>query len=220
MDATLTTPDPVCAALFMVEGKPRTGRALPTGQRTCGACRRDHDCVPAGQVLSANFGTWDDIVPSVDGRWLCPSCVWAYTNADLRRGNLVVTTAPSVERPVPSRLRALLSSPIPPTTAVVVPVGGKRSLVPTAQWGKLTFDGGTIPWSAKHARLMHTAAQLRDWGAHEKSLQLPSPPMAMMDALPIETHSDVRALWRSFDPARNDDLLFPLMCRLTRKDPR
>ena len=214
----LSTETPtVCSALRTVEASaPVVGMNMR--YRTCGACGSTTECSPANRVLSTSFGTWDDIAACADGRWLCSDCSWAYKEPRLRRGALVVTTAPSATRPTPSQLRTVLSAPIAADTTVIVPVGGKRSLVPTARWGRITFDGGTIPWSSRHAHLMHTATRLREYGAHERSLTLPSPPSAVIDSLPVEQHSTVRRLWRDFDPARDDAALLPLMCRLSRKD--
>lgn len=209
----------VCAALHAASGAPTVPAKSAPSRHLCGACHREVLSVPATDVLSKNFASWDAIRADGPARWLCNACAWVYKTRPGLRYPLMITRDPAATQPTYTQLRQILSSPIPTTMSLIVPVSGNRTITPLAQWGRLTHDGGTILWTRRHANLLGIATELRVLGAWERSLLDPSPPWKVLEALPVDQHERVRSLWRDFTEARHNETLGALMLRLSRKDP-
>jgi hypothetical protein len=144
-----------------------------------GACAR---CATSSSELSATrtvvsktftgFDGWAD--PSGPG--LCPACTWAYRTPALRQVPHEVTTDPSCRPLTRPRLRALLAHPLPTTTAVVVPLRpGRKHLLATAQWGRVTTDDATLTWTSADTDRLAVMARLRAQGFGPRMLLAAAP---------------------------------------------
>lgn len=209
----------VTEAVYQAEGNPAFDKPVPFSEiHLCGNCRRRRSTAPAKKVLTSQFGSWGDIQQdSTGGRWLCLPCAWTYRSPDLRRRSTVVHLDGTMNRPGIPALREILSAPIPADVAVIVPLSGKRIVAPRARWGQVVFDAGALQWRPRHKRLMHHATRLRELGFTETDLKADSPNHAVLTSLPVETHAEVRSMWREMHPLRDDKSLFPLFLLLSRK---
>ena len=185
----------------------------------CGGCGVINvDTAPAVDVISANFGRWDDIMvnPSDGARYLCPACAYCYSNVTLRRTPMLIQQGEGAHPVTMPEARNLLSRPLDARTALIVPLSGKKTLAPQARWGHVTFDGGTFHWARTHHEWLRAAAWLRGQGANETGLAEPSPPHVVLSRLDFEGHKAVYDAWRLLGPCREDRLMFALIVTLTR----
>ena len=114
----------------------------PTGdpvEGACGACGRHAEVWEALGVVSRRFSSWDLIrTDAAAGRRLvCAPCAWALVSpGDLRRRRLHLTAGGGVGQwewsQTANRLRA---GPLRTSECLVVPVGGRKSVLPFAAWG-------------------------------------------------------------------------------------
>lgn len=112
----------------------------------------------------------------------------------------------------------LLCKQIPATTAVIIPVSGKRLVLPRAQWGKVAFDGGVIEWTRRDYTILRTATDFRDQGVGERELLEPSPPIRLLLSADPATHDNLFGRWQTLDTLRNDKVRAPLFLALSRKE--
>lgn len=207
-------------ALYQAAGKPGINKPVPFEEtRQCGNCQRSALCAPAKKVLTSQFGSWGDIASDPrGGRWLCLPCAWAYRNIDLRRKPTMLTSE-GMTHPTATTLReTLLCKQIPASVAVIIPVSGKRVVLPRAQWGKVTFDGGAIEWTRRDYTILNTMVRLREHGVGERELLEPSPPIRLLMSTDPGTHGDLFAQWQTLDALRNDKVRAPLFLALSRKE--
>lgn len=205
----------VTEVVYQADHKPNLDKpVLFSGLRRCGNCLSERPCAQAARVLSVNFGSWDDIVINADGsRWLCLPCSYAYRSADYRRQiTLVCRTTMSAHRPTHVEVQALLAHAIPVDIALVVPVGGKRVVLPRARWGQIACDSHVHTWTRRNSHLLQVGAQLLALGVPKGLLGKSSPPFDLLRDSPDGER--LLALWREFAPARNDKILQPLYLRL------
>lgn len=188
--------------------------------RRCGNCLQRAECAKAADVLTWKFGSWDDVQADDGGRWLCLPCAWAYREARYRRSISMVHGDALVQWPTPKTWTSmLLSGPLPLDVALVVPVGGKRVVLPRAQWGKVATDGRTFTWSPRHKRVLEAGVALLQVGASRQSLREAGPPFWLVkeagERLPIK---ELHRLWRGFNPARKDKVMLEMYLRLLGTD--
>lgn len=127
MTSMLSAPTPMEAAYLHVHGRPETG------DRACGRCgRRGCAVVPCRQVISRKFTAFDDWI--APGGELCQVCAWGLTASGLRSTPLAIEDGQTRELAGPE-LAALLSRPVDTHTAVVLPLRGRKHLLPAARWG-------------------------------------------------------------------------------------
>lgn len=207
-------------ALYQAAGEPGISKPVSFDkERHCGNCRQTTLCALAKKVLTSQFGSWGDVATDPrGGRWLCLPCAWAYRNIDLRRKPTLMEGT-SLSHPTVASLRdTVLCKQIPATTALVIPVSGKRVVLPRAQWGKVTFDGGAVEWTRRDYTILRTATILREQGVGERELLEPSPPIRLLLSADPATHDDLFAQWQTLDTLRNDKVRAPLFLTLSRKE--
>lgn len=153
--------------------------------------------------MFTGFERWADPC----GPGLCPACAWSYRTPALRRLPHQVTTDPSCVPLTRPQLHSLLRDPLPPTTAVVVPLRPDRKhLLAAAQWGRITTDNATLTWTlADTSRLAATVA-LRELGFGPRHLLAPAPPWVILSKLApgqqrlAQHHWQHLASWRRAQP--------------------
>lgn len=207
---------PVTEAAYQSEGKPPlTKKAIFQDGKRCGNCLQNKSAARAAEVLTASFGSWEDIRISSDGnRWLCHACAWAYRAVDYRHSITLVENGPVPKATSPtwaSWVKAL-RGPIPGHQCLIVPVGGKRVVLPRAQWGQVATDSGCFRWSGHHAKVLSSGIRLLALGAGKSDLTMPGPPYGLVqDAADPQ---QIYRLWRAFEPARRDKVMLPFYLRL------
>lgn len=209
----------VSEVVYRAEGKPDLGKPVNfDSEARCGNCRQATLVARAASVLTSQFGSWDDVVPDPrGGRWLCKACAWCYRATDLRRAPAVITQKPAaMSKPVNRTLRATLAGPIPSTTAVIIPLTGKRIVAPRARWGHVTTDFGPMIWRPPHHQMLTAVLRLRELGVGEKALADAAPPWGALRDLTSDEQEEARQLWGTLRAARDDKTLLPLLQRLGR----
>lgn len=190
----------------------------------CGTCGHHGHCWAANTVLSASFASWDDINTdtTTHTRLLCPACAWAYKTVPMKMSLTIADATPSrtMFDAAPSTVRALLANPLTGHIAVIAPIGGKRIVAPRARWGHVATDTAVVRWTTSRATLLGYGERLRALGVGPKALTQPSPPFAVLATTPVDTHEEMRRLWRLLAPARADRALLPIIQRVLRADPK
>ncbi len=195
-------------AAWVAAGTPVPAIASPqAGQQWCASCgNRSIPLSPAHTVVSRKFtaaDTW-----AYGGHMLCAACAWSYTTARLRRSVYRIDQHPpslvDVDRATLGK--RLASTPLPTASAVVIPVRGRRHILPTAQWGHVCTDDTQLRWDDDAVTLMRTLRRLRT-RIRARALHESVPPLAALRATASTTeHRDLWRDWQSLDPwrARND----------------
>lgn len=182
-------------------------RLTPTGSPTdpgpCARCATpSSDLATTRTVVSKSFTGYDGWAdPS--GRGLCPPCTWAYRTPALRQVPHEITTHPSCRALTRPRLRTLLAHPVPTTTALVVPLRpGRKHLLPTAQWGRVTTDDATLTWTTADAARLAVMAALRAQGFGPRMLLAPAPAWPVLAKLTPAQRLSTQQHWSQLAPWR------------------
>lgn len=183
------------------------GAPLTVGRPVGGSCARcgrdDLSLVAAAAVVSrvfTGYDGWRDLYSP----GLCPVCSWGYQALELRTFiHLVTADPPFLQQLDVTALGDLLTTPLGPDAAVVVPLRpGRKHLFPTAVWGRVTVDDAHLPWTAADAARLAAMQRLRYAGFGSRMLTEPAPPWPVLRRLPagqwVQTLDDWRALdlWR------------------------
>lgn len=184
-------------------------------------CGHHDQSSPAKDSVSKNFGSWADIAVdgARNGRFLCAPCSWALREPDLRYKTSIITSGPSLEHPTQAALQeALLRGPLPGTTAVMVPVSGKKAIILTAKWGMVASDFGAMHWQGSHSAALKSFLRLRAIGFRESGFVEPFPPMVTLMGLPRDERMEAQKLWQSLTAVRQDRTFLPLVTKISRSD--
>ncbi|MCZ4581522.1 hypothetical protein O4158_21020 [Gordonia amicalis] len=132
------------------------------------------------------------------GDWLCAACGWTYATAELRR------TVYLVDQYCPARIvveraelgERLAAGPLPDDRIAVVPVRGRRHILPTARWGHVCTDDTMIRWDDAAVALLTDLRWLRTLpGVRAVMLAEPVPPTSVVRALPAAQWLRLLAAW-------------------------
>ena len=189
----------------------------------CARCGRSAELTPARKAVSKSFTGYEDWVdPS--GHGLCPTCCWAYSTDALRLSAHLVTSDPIAlvaltRTEVGERLRhgALAAG-----YALVVPLRpGRKHLMPSAAWGRVTIDAAQLPWTTADAARLRTVARLRDLGFGTRMLAEAAPAFTQLRRLPYEQWPQVLAWWSELTQWRTPDSPWlALALHVTVTDPK
>ncbi len=173
----------------------------------CARCGSPAELTPARAVISktfTGFGGWID--PS--GHGLCPACCWGYDTDALRLSpHLVEADPPHLTRLTKTQTGELLQQGcLGSGQALVVPLrAGRKHLVPTAAWGRVTTDNTQLPWGDSDARRLRIVARLRGLGFGTRMLAAPAPAYPTLRRLPATDWPQVISWWGELDPWRVAD---------------
>lgn len=169
----------------------------------CARCATNSALVPVLAVVSKVFTAYDGWVDPA-GCGLCPACTWGYRHPPLRAIAHEVIRNPPQLRPVNAlEVGQLLDHPADPHTAIVVPLlPGRKHLLPTAQWGRITVDDVHLPWTASDVARLAVMRDLRAAGFGSHMLTHPAPTWAVLRRLPPNRRPDVQADWARLEPWR------------------
>ena len=203
--------------------------------RRCARCARPTSSTTlASTVVSKVFTAYDDWHDCGASGVLCPICTWGYRTPQLRlvpHQVLAGTSSPagagaatpSVAMAAP-RLHALtarhvvdvLTEPIDPRTALIVPLRpGRKHLLPNAGWGKVTVDDAQLSWTAADAHRLHLVRRLRQAGFGSRQLAEPAPPYPVLRRAPASSWTQIITDWALLTPWRNRQIWLDLACVIT-----
>ncbi|GAB20513.1 hypothetical protein GOEFS_119_00030 [Gordonia effusa NBRC 100432] len=138
------------------------------------------------------------------GDRLCAACAWCYITHELRREVYTITDTPP-SRVVQTRhqLGAQLVGPLTSECAVVIPVRGRRHILPTAQWQHVSTDDTQIRWGEHEAHLLAILRRLRTLPAvRARALNDPVPPIEVVRAHQPATWTQILADWSALEEWR------------------
>lgn len=183
---------------------------------TCARCATNSvELSPTRTVVSKSFTGFDGWANPA-GPGLCPSCTWAYRTPALRQLPHEITTYPSCRALTRPRLRALLAHPLPPTTAVVVPLRpGRKHLLPNAQWGRVTTDDATLTWTTGDTTRLEAMATLRTQGFGPRMLLAHTPAWPVLSKLTPRQRLRTQQHWVQLAPWRRARPWFDLAIHAT-----
>jgi len=187
---------------------------VPPSATRHGVCARcaapPCELVATRTVVSKVFTAYDGWHDPA-GSGLCPPCAWGYANSVLRLRPHMITALPQLTLLSPSRLRDILSAPVPADSALVVPLHpGRKHLLPAARWGQVTVDDASLTWTATDAHRLEVMCQLRTMGFGPKMLLAPGPNWSVLRRLTSRSRTTARELWPVLDPWRRSRLWFAL----------
>ena len=183
-----------------------TGRPDPQvtvkGSGVCVRCSATGPCVPVGDVVSLKFSGWDRLVSSGPAVF-CVACAWAHRLDGARTQPLLIRNG-ALTVLTPATLAGVLDHPVGPDTAVTVPVGRRKHLLPAAAWGMVTTDGGSTPWTAVDAALARSVRELKSLGVFMSSIQRQDPPPSSFAKVDGSNIGRALILWWSLGPWRDN----------------
>lgn len=184
----------------------------------CACCATRSPLAPIRSVVSktfTGFQGWAD--PS--GRGLCAACAWGHSNPVLRSTPHLITRDPAALLQLPRHevgIR-LVAGALNPDVAVVVPLRpGRKHLLPTAVWGRVTVDDVHLPWRTEDATRLLVVAELRSLGFGTRMLTSPAPAFHVMSSLPPAQRLHVLQMWDQLRVWRTpDNPWLPLALHIT-----
>lgn len=180
--------DPVQMA-FTQHGTATFSEGLPMG--VCRRCGTHSTVTRITSVVSAKFTGFDSL-GSGDG--FCQACAWAYS-AGTRRLTLAITATTATVLDSPTLFDHLLR--LTQATALVVPLSGRKHVLPHAQWGTVRVDDINLVWRTSDIERLRVVGDLRGRGVPTSSLEDPSPPWHWLRTQPDVTWSATQQQWRS-----------------------
>lgn len=134
----------------------------------CGICRQECNVRSLTDVLSTQFTDWDKIPR--DTTVICEECEWVY-QIPLLRTSYLYFTAPDTARVLTrEETSGMLLHSFSPLEALTLPLSGRKHLLPSCEWGTVTSDAGTFPWTVAEVELASAVRQLRESGASDAVL--------------------------------------------------
>lgn len=184
-------------------GRPEV--VAPDGAGPCARCGQVRPLSPTRTTVSKFFRGWDSW-HDPNGSGVCPACTWSYRSPLLRAVPHRIHRDPAMLSPQSSQdLTELLTREgLSDADAVVIPLHpARKHLLQLAQWGMVTTDQGTMPWTDDDAHRLMICHQLRHLGFTSRDLALPAPPWERLRSLPAETIGEVLSCWAALEPWRH-----------------
>ncbi|MFD7011832.1 hypothetical protein [Rhodococcus jostii] len=190
--------------------------AEPARVGRCGRCAASPVPVEAvTKMVSRTFTGYDCWKAPAEGG-LCTSCAWAYQHPDLRRRMHVVTTRPAMRAVTTADLERILSRPLEPDTAVVVPLRpGRKHILPHARWGGIAVEDTCLPWTARDVAAAAAMRRLRALGFGARMLAEPAAPYPVLAQVAPRRWPAVLTDWDRLAPYRQIGQWWELALRAT-----
>lgn len=206
----------VLTAAWLGTGAPTTGTNADEGP--CARCGLAGELVPTRSVISKSFTSFDGWSDPA-GPGLCPACTWGHSSAALRSVPHLVTREPTALRKLTKQEAGTLlrAGDLGPGRALVVPLRpGRKHVLPTAIWGRVSIDDIHLPWRAQDAELLTLILELRADGFGTRMLSEPAPPFRVLQAIPSVKWQRILHIWDQLAPWRApDNPWLPLALHLT-----
>ena len=174
---------------------------------SCARCGADAALTPTGTVVSKSFTAFDGW-RDVGGRGLCPPCAWGYTAPALRQVPHQVLREPArlIALTVAQVAIRLLLGRLQEGGALVVPLRpGRKHLMPSAGWGRITVDNAELSWTDREASLLGDVLTLRRAGFGTRMVREPAPPYTVLRRRPTATWAALLDAWARLAPWRSPD---------------
>lgn len=193
---------------YQAKGK-RHNKAVPApNDALCARCghnlQRYDYYVPVASVASNKFTEWDRL----NGLDLCAACAWAYSELDNRLSRVVITPEGnlcSLESSQGSEAVLAARSDV----CIVVPVSGKKHVLPYSSWGGICYDQGVISNSLGFASVVAATHYLRSVGVAEGAI--------VSKAYFLPSGSNLSAVLRAWETITSvDPGLLPLSLTMAR----
>ena len=171
----------------------------PAAVSTVGVCCRCGQTVPVqsiSSVVSAKF-TGFDLLGAGDG--LCRGCAWAFSTP-ARRLVLSITATAATLLDTASLFDSLLRPS--GSSAIVVPLSGRKHVLPYAQWGTVRVDDINLTWQPSDVHRLRIVADLRLLGAPATSLPGSAPPARWLTSRHPSAWEAIDRQWRQLDAWR------------------
>jgi hypothetical protein len=179
-------------------------------------------------VVSDKFTGWDLYTDIADPLW-CRACAWGHTTMALRVRPWLITApldnspraSQTPQPPTRPELTALLSTALPHSVALTIPISRQKHILPAARWGYLTTDDRVLRWDQTEATRFHWLRTLRTHGFSETSLREPAPRFEQLITLAPAAMRETLTMWDRLGPWRADDTYLSIACIASRppKEP-
>jgi len=194
----------VLTAAWISAGTSAGAPAASQSTGRCARCATSAPLVPVRDVVSKVFTGFDGWADPA-GRGLCAACAWGYSTPSLRAVPHLVTREPATMREL-GRAEAgalLTTGALGADSALVVPLRpGRKHILPTAAWGRVTVDDAQLPWTDHEAHLLGVVVRLRDLGFGSRMLAEPAPAFQVMTGLDPALWGEVMTVWSELAPWR------------------
>lgn len=201
---------PVDVAYQSLGKKHPAMHALDTPTR-CVRCSQEgiSQAVPLDKVASNKFTDWDKLASTSKNAHLCSSCAWAYAELSNRLTRLVITPE-KVHFLESNEASAYLFNPEKwKGISVVIPVSGKKHVLPYARWGVLSHDNGELPLTGTLLNQVASMWYLRSVGTSENAIKTRE-----MVLLSTADPLMLLAAWQTIEDL--DDTLVPMVLTMAR----
>lgn len=189
--------DPVDAAYRYLGGSPKRS-SVPLGR--CCRCGQLRPVQPLHRFVSPKFNGWSELR---DGAGLCASCGWAF--ASVSKKDPMWISRKSAAAMTFEQIHDHLLRPLE-GIALVVPLSGRKHLLPYAQWGTVRVDDINLPWRIGDMRRLQILNELRREGVPASALQETTPPWTWLRHRLHE--AELRSeQWRQLQPWRGTPYL-------------
>lgn len=203
----------VLTAAWTAAGQPSVTTTRVIGAGPCARCRDWAEQLVATRAVISKTFTGYDTWAEPTGAGLCQACSWGYRTPSLRAQPHLVTAGPRPRlEPLDSGgLSAALAVPVGSSSAVVVPLRrGRKHVLVTAAWGRVTVDDAHLPWTTGDAARLEAMHRLRELGFGPRMLTEPVPPWPVLRRLPGPSWQPTITDWDALRPWRARRLFLDL----------
>jgi hypothetical protein len=184
----------------------------------CARCGRADEVVALPAVVSKVFTAYDGWADPTTGA-ICPCCAWGYRHPPLRAGAHLVTRSGHLRALTAAQVGQHLQRPLDPAEAFVVPLHpGRKHLMPTAVWGRITVEDAHLSWSAADVVRLEAVRRLRGRGFGSRMLTGPAPAFAALRRLTADVYGQVMQDWATVAPWRERRPWLDLALHITLSD--
>jgi hypothetical protein len=184
----------------------------------CARCGRAGEVVPLATVVSKVFTAYDGWADPTTGA-VCSRCAWGYRHPPLRAGAHLVTRSGHLQALTATQVAQRLQGPLNPAEALVVPLHpGRKHLMPTAVWGRVTVEDAHLSWSAHDVARLEAIRRLRGRGFGSRMLTAPAPAFPALRRLSPASYGEVMQDWATVAPWRERRPWLDLALHITLSD--
>lgn len=194
----------VLNAAWKSAGAPDRDSAHVGNVGRCARCATDGDLTPVREVLSKVFTGFEGWFHP-GGRGLCAACSWGYSNKALRAVPHLISRDPASMRELTRAAvsELLAEGALEAGSAVVVPLRpGRKHILPSAAWGRVSVDDAHLPWTDRDAQLLGLVVRLRRLGFGSRMITEPAPPYQVLSQLDTSVWALVLYAWEQLSPWR------------------
>lgn len=173
--------DPVFVAYTHLSTNVDNERDEQTVDGFCLRCGTRGQVFVVRDVVSSRFTDWEhqqSPVGDLTVGW-CRVCAWAYRTPENRTTCLWISSN-SAYRMRPPELAKELHHPVPEDTAISVPMGRRKHVLPHTEWSFIRTDHTGFMWGPAEVELLETFNRLRDVGVTSKEFHNDAPPYRLI----------------------------------------